>query len=123
MGAPPQEGSQNGQKPKDSAELRDGRRPEDLKPGDRDTEGQRPDQREGAESRREPQPGSTGTSDPDRPDDPQRADGGAWDARLPAELRDAAANGQLDRVPARYRHLVERYYRWLQQQKAADAGR
>lgn len=122
MGAPPspQDGSQNGQ-PKDSKQLRDGRRPEDLRPGEGKQEGDRADPSEGGESRREPQPGSTGESDRDNPDAKPRTDGDGWHARLPAELRDAAANGQLDRVPARYRQLVERYYRWLQQQKAAGA--
>lgn len=33
---------------------------------------------------------------------------------LPPEIRDAFAGGQAEKVPARYRPLLERYNLWLQ---------
>ena len=117
---PKPQGSQNGQ-PQGSEQLRDGRRPDGMEPG-QEQDGQRPGDpaREG-DADRQPRPGETGDRNPDLEDPPTPDSQGGWSARLPAELREAAANGRLDRVPARYRKLVERYYRWLQQQKAAGS--
>jgi hypothetical protein len=38
---------------------------------------------------------------------------------LPPEIRDAAAGGLFEKVPARYRALLERYRKWVQQQDPA----
>jgi hypothetical protein len=38
----------------------------------------------------------------------------AWVAALPPEIRDALAGGRAESIPARYRHLIERYNLWLQ---------
>lgn len=105
--------------------MRDGRRPEDMQSGQR-PEGQRPEGEQDQPQEGDPQgrnePGGTGRRDPDGGTPPNERDGDAWKVRLPAELRDAAANGQWDRVPPRYRDLVERYYRWLQEQRAAGGN-
>lgn len=105
--------------------MRDGRRPDDMRSGQQ-PDGQRPDgtqdEPEGGNPQNHDQPDRTGQRDPDGGTPPPERDGEAWRVRLPAELRDAAANGQWDRVPPRYRDLVERYYRWLQEQRAAEGS-
>ena len=40
-----------------------------------------------------------------------------WVTSLPAELRDHFVNGNLDKLPPRYKRLVQRYMKWLSQQR------
>ena len=48
--------------------------------------------------------------------DPQKDGTPGWVASLPPEWRDALSNGEMGRIPERYRKMVERYARWLARQ-------
>lgn len=78
-------------------------------------QGEKPES--GGRSDKDPPPGSTGQDND--PSGPQRPDDGAqdWRASLPAELRDAAAGGRWEQIPERYRALIERYWRWIEERR------
>jgi hypothetical protein len=40
-----------------------------------------------------------------------------WFAQLPPEIRDALAGGAYERIPAKYRPLIQRYFLWLQKNR------
>ena len=42
----------------------------------------------------------------------------AWVTALPPEIREAFAGGQAEKIPARYRHLIQKYNLWLQKSRA-----
>ena len=109
MGAPPSSGQQQ-QQQQDPSSPRDGRdQPQPT------ADGQEP---EGGDERTDPRDG-TGRPDGGDTEPPTRDDDvNAWWASLPAEVREALAGGNLERIPARYRRLIERYTLWLQKNRA-----
>ncbi len=59
------------------------------------------------------EPGSAETN----PNDPKSPFPG-WVTSLPPEIRDALVGGNAEAIPARYRDVIRRYTRWLQEQSA-----
>jgi hypothetical protein len=56
-------------------------------------------------------------SEPAAADRPAEEDGKpGWDAALPPEIRDALAGGRAELIPARFRGLIEKYNRRLQEE-------
>jgi hypothetical protein len=119
-------------------------RRESNDPQDQPPQGQqpRPEDQEARDARKrleesqkqqseKPEQGGKDPQSPRDPNDPTRSDpnespGGAsgsptapWLTALPAEIRDAFANGDFGSVPAPYRDLVRRYLTWLNRQASA----
>jgi hypothetical protein len=75
----------------------------------------------GGRDSRDPKSGG-GRVDPK--DDPEggeakRTDAPPWIASLPPEIREAIQNQEFEKVPARFRDLIERYMTWLHSQEPA----
>ena len=110
---PPQPGQQpqgEGQKP----ETRDAQRRERKRTGqDEPAGGERsprdPNDRMESERKREAEA-----------QEPQPKGEAPWKVWLPAEVRDAAESGPLDKIPEKYRETVRRYLMWLAKQKAPE---
>ena len=49
--------------------------------------------------------------------------GPGWLAKLPPEIRDYFSGGRFEKIPARYRFLINHYNRWLNKQRAQSNGR
>lgn len=93
---------------------------------------------EGQKQENEPQDGSKSQPrnprDPNdrrdgRPEDPETDPGTrppntpAWNADLPAQVRDAESRGDFERIPEQYRERVLEYIRWLQAAAARQGDR
>ena len=63
----------------------------------------------------EDKPKEGGADQPKRPDNVP-----AWVAMLPPEIRDALSGGEAEKIPARYRHLIQRYNLWLQKKQKEE---
>ncbi len=112
-GQPKDDGKGKGDKPEDAKEREAQKRLEEQERQEK--QGQKKDPKDGAERPRDPKDRGEGKRDPDKPEqnDPQDDGKDAWAAALPPQIRDAVQNGDFNKIPAKYRSLVERYLKWL----------
>lgn len=88
-----------------------------------DENGNPKDQNDPKNGERSDQPPHQGRADPDKTD--QKGEGtpetpqDAWKATLPPEIRDAYSAGNFEKIPAKYRKLIEHYTRFLNKQAKA----
>lgn len=113
------------QQPKSGEQAKAGQKPEDMDA--RDARKKLEEQKRNASrDQKQPKSGEKSPTDPARrvPKIPPEDGGGTgaerdddvppWVTALPPEIRDAFAGGQAEKIPPRYRHLIQKYNLWLQ---------